>query len=240
MTAGLPLDTDIANRATRRLRPDPREGRPQRRSRRPLLAAWAIGGILAVSVVAGLVYRQVASSSTNVPAQSQGRVPSIVPERVRGGEPVRIVVPERVREGEPVAIIVPERVRGGEPVRIIAPEPVLCRMVVPDRIGALDGAPVGQPVLLSESVRPVRRSSPSSSASRRRPDSVREHVVGQPVAVSVREPVARPEPVRQPVLFPEPVRQPVAVRVDAQPHFRPCCPCRYNAAPRRASLSRSS
>jgi tetratricopeptide (TPR) repeat protein len=67
------------NWATERARSGPLEDRPQRRRWRRPVVAWAIGGFLAVSVVAGLVYKEAAGNSANVPAHSQGAAPASSP-----------------------------------------------------------------------------------------------------------------------------------------------------------------
>ena len=56
------------------------------------MVAWAIGGFLAVSVVAGLVYKEAAGNSAIFPP-TPGGGPGVVSERVREAEPVRIIVP---------------------------------------------------------------------------------------------------------------------------------------------------
>ena len=69
----------VDNWATERARSGPLEDRPQRRRWRRPVVAWAIGGFLAVSVVAGLVYKEAAGNSANVPAHSQGAAPASSP-----------------------------------------------------------------------------------------------------------------------------------------------------------------
>jgi hypothetical protein len=76
-----------ADWATKRVRSDPLEDRPQRRRRRPV-AAWAIGGLLAVSVAAGVVYEEATGNSANVPVRSPGAAqPSSPGAPAKAGRP---------------------------------------------------------------------------------------------------------------------------------------------------------
>jgi tetratricopeptide (TPR) repeat protein len=82
----------VADWTAERVGSDPLEDRPQRRRWR-LAAAWAIGGLLAVSVVAGLAYRETVANSANVPIQSQGATqtssPSASAKASRSASPSR-------------------------------------------------------------------------------------------------------------------------------------------------------